>query len=64
MHIFSITKSTKQRLYVENRVAKINDERSFTEAVLADFKELEEAGLTHPDIDKIKALLAAQTNTP
>jgi len=51
-------------LYVENRDAKIDDERSFTQAVLDDFKELEEAGLTHPDIDKIRALLAAKTNTP
>jgi uncharacterized protein YecT (DUF1311 family) len=51
-------------LYLENRVAKINDERSFAQAVLDDFKELEEAGITHPDIQKIKAVLVVKTNTP
>src|SRR5215472_8241063 len=36
----------------------------FTQAVLGDFKELQDAGITHPDIDKIKALLTAKTNAP
>jgi uncharacterized protein YecT (DUF1311 family) len=49
-------------LYVENRDAKIDDERSFTQAVLDDFKELEQAGITHPDIQKIKAALTADTS--
>jgi uncharacterized protein YecT (DUF1311 family) len=48
-------------LYLENRGAKIDDERSFTQAVLDDFKELEEAGITHPDMEKIKALLTTET---
>jgi hypothetical protein len=48
-------------VYLENQDAKISDERSFTQAVLDDFKEFEEAGVTHPDIQKIKALLTVKT---
>jgi len=51
-------------LYPENQNAKISDERSFIQMVLDDFKELQEAGITHPDIEKIKALLTVKTNTP
>ena len=51
-------------VYLENRDAKIDDQRSFAHAVLDDFKELEEAGITHPDVQKIKALLTAKTNVP
>jgi hypothetical protein len=29
--------------------------------VLDDFKALDEAGVTHPDMEKIKALLAGET---
>src|ERR1041385_2507257 len=47
-------------VYLENQDAKISDDRSFTQAVLDDFKEFEEAGVTHPDIQKIKALLTPQ----
>jgi hypothetical protein len=32
--------------------------------VLDDFKEFQQAGITHPDIDKIKALLASKTEAP
>ena len=35
--------------------AKLDEERSFSHAVLDDFKELEEAGITHPDTEKIKS---------
>jgi hypothetical protein len=43
---------------LENKNAKLrDDERTFSQAVLDDFKKLEEAGLTHPDMEKIKALL-------
>jgi Flp pilus assembly protein TadD len=48
-------------IYLENKESKIDYERSFTQAVLDDFKELEEAGVTHPDMEKIKALLTAET---
>ena len=51
-------------LYLENQNAKISDERSFIQMVLDDFKELQEAGVTHPDIEKIKALLTVKTNAP
>ena len=51
-------------VYLENRDAKIDDERSFIQMVSDDFKELEEAGITHPDIQKIKALLPPKTNAP
>jgi hypothetical protein len=47
---------------LENKNAKLrDDERTFRQAVLDDFKELEEVGITHPDMEKIKALLATQT---
>ena len=51
-------------LYLENQNAKISEERSFIQMVLDDFKELQEAGVTHPDIEKIKALLTVKTNAP
>jgi hypothetical protein len=44
-------------IYLENRDAKLrNDQRTFSEVVLDDFMELEKAGITHPDTEKIKAL--------
>jgi hypothetical protein len=49
-------------IYLENKNAKLrDDERTFSQAVLDDFKELEEAGITHPDMEKIKALLTTET---
>jgi streptogramin lyase/tetratricopeptide (TPR) repeat protein len=49
-------------IYLENKNAKLrDDERTFSQAVLDDFKELEQAGITHPDMEKIKALLPAET---
>jgi hypothetical protein len=49
-------------IYLENKNAKLpGDERTFSQAVLDDFKKLEEAGVTHPDMEKIKALLASET---
>lgn len=48
-------------IYLANKDAKLDDERSFRQAVLNDFKELEEAGITHPDMEKIKALLTTKT---
>jgi len=35
----------------------VDDERTFSHGVLDDFNELQEAVITHLDIDKIKALL-------
>jgi hypothetical protein len=52
-------------IYLENKNAKIaDDKRSFSQAVLDDFKEFQEAGITHPDMEKIKALLTTKTDTP
>jgi hypothetical protein len=49
-------------IYLENKDAKLgDDERTFSQAVLNDFKELQDAGITHPDMDKIKALLTTET---
>jgi tetratricopeptide (TPR) repeat protein len=49
-------------IYLENKNASLrDDERTFNQAVLDDFKELEEAGVTHPDMEKIKALLTTET---
>ena len=48
-------------IYLENKDAKLPDERTFSQAVLEDFKELQGAGVTHPDVEKIKALLSTQT---
>jgi uncharacterized protein YecT (DUF1311 family) len=53
-----------EALYLENQNAKISDDRSFIQMVLDDFKELQEAGITHPDIEKIKALLTVKTSAP
>jgi tetratricopeptide (TPR) repeat protein len=49
-------------IYLENKNAKLrDDERTFSRAVLEDFKELQAAGVTHPDMEKIKALLTTET---
>ena len=50
-------------IYLENKNAKLrDDDRSFSQAVLDDFKELEEAGVTHPDMEKIRASLTSETD--
>ncbi len=51
-------------IYLENKDTKLPDERTFSQAVLEDFKELQEAGVTHPDMEKIKALLITKTEAP
>jgi streptogramin lyase/tetratricopeptide (TPR) repeat protein len=49
-------------IYLQNKDAKLrDDDRTFRQAALEDFKELEEAGIIHPDMEKIKALLTTQT---
>jgi tetratricopeptide (TPR) repeat protein len=47
-------------IYLENKDAELHDGRAFSQTVLDDFKELEEAGITHPDMEKIKALLTTK----
>jgi len=45
-------------IYLENEKAKLGDDkRTFSQAVLDDFKELQDAGITHPDVEKIKTLM-------
>jgi tetratricopeptide (TPR) repeat protein len=48
-------------IYLKNISAPIQANRSFSEVVLDDFKNLEGAGVTHPDIKKIKELLTSKT---
>jgi uncharacterized protein YecT (DUF1311 family) len=50
-------------IYMENKDAKIDEERTFKQAVLDDFKEFEEAGIIHPDMEKIKAVLTTKADT-
>jgi tetratricopeptide (TPR) repeat protein len=48
-------------IYLENKDLKLLDSgQTFSEEVLDDFKEFEKAGVTHPDMEKIKALLTNQ----
>jgi sugar lactone lactonase YvrE/tetratricopeptide (TPR) repeat protein len=50
-------------IYLENKNAKLrDDDRNFSQAVLDDFKELEQARVTNPGVEKIKALLATETD--
>jgi len=52
-------------IYLENKYAKVGDDRrTFSQAVLDDFKEFQDAGINHPDMDKIKALLTTKTEAP
>jgi tetratricopeptide (TPR) repeat protein len=52
-------------IYLENRDAQLlNDGRTFNEVVLDDFSELEKAGITHPDMEKIKALMQIKYPSP
>ncbi len=51
-------------IYLANKNTKLrDDERTFSQAVLEDFKELQDAGITHPDMEKIKALLTSETES-
>jgi tetratricopeptide (TPR) repeat protein len=52
-------------IYLENRDAQLrSDQRTFNEVVLDDFSELEKAGITHPDMEKIKALMQIKYPSP
>jgi tetratricopeptide (TPR) repeat protein len=48
-------------IYLGNQDAKLYDGRTFRQAVLDDFKEFQAAGITHPDMEKVKALLTTKT---
>ena len=48
-------------IYAENKNRKVPEgDRTFAQTALDDFREFEQAGMTHPDIEKIKALLTTQ----
>jgi tetratricopeptide (TPR) repeat protein len=49
-------------IYLENKGAKLHDGRPFSQTVLDDFKEFQAAGITHPDMEKIRALLTTKTD--
>jgi len=52
-------------IYLENKDARLRDsEQTFSQVVLDDFKALQDAGITHPDMEKIKALLTTKTEAP
>jgi len=52
-------------IYLENTDTKLrDDERTFGQVVLDDFAELEKAGITHPDMEKIKALMEIKYRSP
>jgi tetratricopeptide (TPR) repeat protein len=57
-YLFDNQFNKAKAIYLENKDAKLRDsERTFRQVVLDDFKELQDAGVTHPDMEKIKALL-------
>jgi tetratricopeptide (TPR) repeat protein len=60
-YLFDNQLDKAEAIYLENKDARLDSERSFRQAVLKDFKEFEEAGITPPDMDKIKALLSVET---
>jgi uncharacterized protein YecT (DUF1311 family) len=60
-YLFDNQLEKAKAIYLENKDAKVDDKRTFSQAVLDDFKELQEAGITHPDMEKIKALLSSKT---
>jgi tetratricopeptide (TPR) repeat protein len=49
-------------IYLENKDAKLPyGHETFSDEVLDDFKQFREAGITHPDMEKIDALLSGKT---
>lgn len=44
-------------IYLANKEVKLSDGKTFGKAVLDDFNDLEKAGITHPDMAKIRKLL-------
>src|SRR5215813_6919122 len=52
-------------IYLENKDTKVRgEERTFGEVALDDFEQLDQAGITHEDIEKIKALLQTKFPSP
>jgi len=59
-YLFNNQFGKAKAIYLENKDAKLRDGRTFSQVVLDDFKEFQEAGITHPDMEKIKALLTGK----
>jgi tetratricopeptide (TPR) repeat protein len=59
-YLFNNQFGKAKAIYLENKDAKLRDGRTFSQVVLDDFKEFQEAGITHPDTEKIKALLTGK----
>jgi tetratricopeptide (TPR) repeat protein len=59
-YLFNNQFEKAKAIYLENKDAKLRDGRTFSQVVLDDFKEFQEAGITHPDMEKIKALLTGK----
>ncbi|MGH7944229.1 MAG: hypothetical protein ACREF9_04375 [Opitutaceae bacterium] len=49
-------------IYLENKNVKLPDGRGFVQIVLKDFKDLREAGVTHPDMKRIERLLSGEAS--
>jgi tetratricopeptide (TPR) repeat protein len=62
-YLFNNQFEKAKAIYLENIPAPIQANRSFSEVVLDEFKNLEKAGVTHPDVKKIKALLTTKAET-
>jgi hypothetical protein len=62
-YLFNGQFENAKAIYLENKDAKLGDsELTFSQVVLDDFKELQDAGITHPDMEKIKILLTKATD--
>jgi len=62
-YLFNGQLEKAKAIYLENKDAKLRDsELTFSQVVLDDFKELQDAGITHPDMEKIKTLLTKATD--
>jgi tetratricopeptide (TPR) repeat protein len=61
-YLFDNQFNKAKTIYLENKDAKLRDsEQTFSQVVLDDFKQFQDAGITHPDMEKIKALLTSET---
>jgi hypothetical protein len=64
-YLFNNQFEKAKAIYLENKDAKLRDgELTFSQVVLDDFKELQDEGITHPDMEKIKTLLTTKTVAP
>jgi tetratricopeptide (TPR) repeat protein len=64
-YLFDNQFNKAKAIYLENKDAKLRDgKRTFSQAALDDFKEFQDAGIIHPDMEKIKALLTTKTEAP